>query len=133
MARLASGFLAACSFYNVAWALEADWTSYSADAELPMSNRWREDMLRRLAEVDTSQLTPKLAMQHKLLKRRIGKSLAGLKKDSNGAGGHGLSWSTIVCSFAALLSVFAVPLGIVWYFSLDGKPSKKDGKSKRSS
>ncbi|CAE7207040.1 unnamed protein product [Symbiodinium sp. CCMP2456] len=51
--------------------MEMDWTSYSDRADLPMSQKWREDMKDKLSSVDTAKLTPEQKRKFKELWRRV--------------------------------------------------------------
>ncbi|CAE7787950.1 unnamed protein product [Symbiodinium necroappetens] len=62
--------LCACLLTIVA-GMEMDWTSYSDRADLPMSQKWREDMKDKLSSVDTAKLTPEQKRKFKELWRRV--------------------------------------------------------------
>eukprot|EP00913_Durusdinium_trenchii_P023902 g22447.t1 len=49
---------------------KADWISYSDQADLPMSKKWREEMQAKLASIDTEKLTPEQKKKFKALWRR---------------------------------------------------------------
>eukprot|EP00927_Polykrikos_kofoidii_P050944 TRINITY_DN44775_c0_g1_i1.p1 TRINITY_DN44775_c0_g1~~TRINITY_DN44775_c0_g1_i1.p1 ORF type:complete len:156 (+),score=26.38 TRINITY_DN44775_c0_g1_i1:184-651(+) len=57
--------------------IDMEWTKYSDAADLPMSERWYEDMRQRLATIDTEKLSPQMKMKYKQLSRRLNKRPGG--------------------------------------------------------
>mmetsp|Transcript_43874 Transcript_43874/g.121417 ORF Transcript_43874/g.121417 Transcript_43874/m.121417 type:complete len:152 (+) Transcript_43874:66-521(+) len=85
--------------------VDVSWTSYSDQADLPMSSQWREDMKAKLRSVDTSALTPKQKMQYKLLWRKLN-------------GGETAGDDTLSSSYLPL--ALLVVGGVVLYVALQG-------------
>ncbi|CAK0800370.1 unnamed protein product, partial [Prorocentrum cordatum] len=80
--------LAAAAAPLGAGAVDLSWVSYSEAAELPMSQRWRDEMKDKLARIDTSQLSAKQKMQFKSLMRKLNGSSdpeGGLLQDVSGS------------------------------------------------
>ncbi|CAJ1368021.1 unnamed protein product [Effrenium voratum] len=72
MAKLALVALLSWSCAGPAGSVELEWLSYSDRADLPMSQRWREEMQAKLSKVDTSKLSPEQKRKFKELWRRVG-------------------------------------------------------------
>lgn len=45
-------------------AISVDWTSYSDQADLPMSTEWRSQMKAKLLRIEQSTLTPEQKIQY---------------------------------------------------------------------
>eukprot|EP00439_Symbiodinium_sp_Y106_P079112 s1350_g17.t2 len=72
MATPALSTVVLCAFLlTIVSGMEMDWTSYSDRADLPMSQKWREDMKDKLSSVDTAKLTPEQKRKFKELWRRV--------------------------------------------------------------
>ncbi|CAK9038352.1 unnamed protein product [Durusdinium trenchii] len=84
----------------VPWAdcLEADWISYSDQADLPMSKKWREEMQAKLASIDTEKLTPEQKKKFKALWRRV--------EGTSGDSGAPFSAATLVPVGAVALALY---------------------------
>merc|ERR1711884_133753 len=86
-----------------------EWTSYSDQADLPMSQQWRDDMIARMSKVDTTKLTPKQKMQYKTLWRKL-----------HGGGGSASEESTPV-NWVVLVPVVA--LIVYWIVNSQTAPT----------
>ncbi|CAD7953646.1 unnamed protein product [Amoebophrya sp. A25] len=51
--------------------LHADWTSYSEQADMPMSAEWRASMREKLRQVDPEALSPEQKIRYKQLMRQL--------------------------------------------------------------
>mmetsp|Transcript_4532 Transcript_4532/g.9975 ORF Transcript_4532/g.9975 Transcript_4532/m.9975 type:complete len:169 (-) Transcript_4532:28-534(-) len=60
-----------CSVRTLHAELDLQWTQYSDAAELPMSNRWRDEMRRQLMSLESNDLTPALKMKRTMLLRKL--------------------------------------------------------------
>jgi len=80
-------------------ALNMEWTSYSDATDLPMSQKWREDMIAKMSKVDTSKLSPKSKMQYKTLWRKLNGQPGG---SSASEGGESFNW-VVLAPIGALI------------------------------
>eukprot|EP00397_Hematodinium_sp_SG-2012_P030822 GEMP01032672.1.p1 GENE.GEMP01032672.1~~GEMP01032672.1.p1 ORF type:complete len:163 (-),score=25.50 GEMP01032672.1:1651-2100(-) len=58
-------------YISFAYALDMTWTKYSDAADLPLSQKWRDDMRDKLRQVDVDALPPDRKEQYKKLWARL--------------------------------------------------------------